>query len=187
MKEKKDLRIVKTEQALFNALTKLIKDKSFEEIKVADICNEALINRTTFYAHYSDKYELLLALIKDLKNNLQTSLNQNSQIVNTKEYYMEMINLILDHIDAKKDIYTSIILSNRSSIVEDIFIEGAVKDINKRLEINNIHKGNVPTDILVRFYLGAVVSVCFEWLNGKNKYSKEEILEYLNELIPENI
>ena len=82
MKDKKDLRIVKTEQALFNALTKLIKDKSFEEIKVADICNEALINRTTFYAHYSDKYELLLALIKDLKNNLQTVLNQNSKIVN---------------------------------------------------------------------------------------------------------
>mgnify|MGYP004660683401 FL=1 len=60
MKEKKDLRIIKTKIALYNALTNLMKNKTFEEIRVSDICNEALINRSTFYAHYEDKYELLV-------------------------------------------------------------------------------------------------------------------------------
>ncbi len=187
LKEKTDLRIIKTKKLLYNSLMKLIKDKPFEEIKVADICNDALVNRSTFYAHYNDKYELLVDFINDLKDIMLKDLEQNEQIVNTKKYYMEMISLILDHIDSKKDIYYSILISNRSGIIIDIIVDVAVKDINKRMEIGNIHKGNVPTDIMVIFYLGAVTSVCIEWLKGKDKYNKQDILNYLDQLIPEII
>lgn len=187
MKEKMDLRVFKTKKTLYDALIKLIKDKAFEEIKVADICNEAFINRSTFYAHYNDKYELLIDFINNLKDTMLEDLEQNEQIVNTKKYYMEMISLILDHIESKKEIYSSILISNQSSIIVDIIGEVAIKDINKRIEISHIHQGNVPTDIMVIFYLGAVTSVCMEWLKGKDKYTKEEILKYLEELIPDFI
>ena len=187
MESKKDLRIVKTQNALYNSLIKLIKDKPFEEIKVADICNDALVNRSTFYAHYSDKYDLFIDFINNLKDTMLKDLEQNEQIVNTKKYYMEMISLILDHIESRKDIYSSILISNKSGIIFDIIGEVAVKDINKRMEISNIHQGNVPTDIMVIFYLGAVTSVGIEWLRGKDKYNKEDILNYLDELIPDLI
>ncbi len=187
MKEKKDLRIIKTKNALYNSLTKLIKDKPFEEIKVRDLCEDAMINRSTFYSHYNDKYELLVDYINDLKNNLLSALEQNSHIVNTKKYYMEMIKLILDHIDSKRDIYYSILMSNWGGIIINIIIEVTIKDINKRIEIDNIHKGNVPTDILAKFYLGAVTSIGIDWLKNKDKYTKQEILNYLDELIPEAI
>ena len=187
MADKKDLRIVKTQNALYNSLIKLIKDKPFEEIKVADICNDALVNRSTFYAHYSDKYDLFIDFINNLKDTMLKDLEQNEQIVNTKKYYMEMISLILDHIESKKDIYSSILISNKSGIIFDIIGDVAVKDINKRMEISNIHQGNVPTDIMVIFYLGAVTSVGIEWLRGKDKYNKEDILNYLDELIPDLI
>ncbi len=185
METKKDLRIIKTEKALYQALLKLLKDKSFEEIKVADICNEAFVNRSTFYAHYNDKYDLLVNFINDLKENLLIAIEQNNYDVNSKAYYLEMIRLILDHLDSEKDIYHSILVNNRSSVIIDILIEVAVKDINKRIEIGNINKGNVPTDIFVKFYLGAVFNVGIEWLSNKDKYSKEEILEYLKELLPD--
>ena len=67
MKEKTDLRIIKTNKILFDALLKLMKKKNFEKIKISDICEEALINRSTFYAHYEDKYELLMALFEEQK------------------------------------------------------------------------------------------------------------------------
>ena len=94
MEKKKDLRIIKTQNLLYASLIKLMKDKSFEEIKVADICNEAYINRSTFYSHYNDKYELLVDFINELKNNLLSSLEKNEHIVNTKDYYIEMIHLL---------------------------------------------------------------------------------------------
>ncbi len=53
-----DLRIVKTRRAIEDALIRLLGCKSFEKITVGDILSEALINRTTFYRHYTDKYAL---------------------------------------------------------------------------------------------------------------------------------
>ena len=70
MKKKEDLRIIKTKKNLYEGLLQLMKDTSFEDIKVSDICNVSLVNRSTFYDHFSDKYELLATLIDDLEEEL---------------------------------------------------------------------------------------------------------------------
>ena len=51
MEKKKDLRVIKTKKMIYTALVELMKEKTFEEIKVSDICEIDLINRSTFYAH----------------------------------------------------------------------------------------------------------------------------------------
>ena len=38
MKEKTDLRVIKTKKILFNTLLELMKNKNFEKIKISDIC-----------------------------------------------------------------------------------------------------------------------------------------------------
>ena len=109
MKEKKkDLRVIKTYRVLYDALLELLEDNSFEEIKVSDICDKALINRSTFYSHFSDKYELLSSYIQDLKITLKEELNKNENISGTKEYYLELIRILLNHIEKKKQIYRSV-------------------------------------------------------------------------------
>ena len=183
MKDKKDLRIVKTKKALYEALINLIKTKPFEELKVLDLCNEAMINRSTFYSHYNDKYDLLTDFIGTLKHELLEELAKNKNIINTKEYYLEMIKLILNHIDMNKDVYYSMITINRNSIIMDMIIDTTIKDLNKRLEISNLDKSDIPIDIFSTFYLGAVAGVLVLWLKTKNKYSKQEILNYLDKLI----
>ena len=57
MEKKLDLRIQKTYQALHNAFTILLEEKNFEEITVNELCDAAMIRRTTFYKHFADKYE----------------------------------------------------------------------------------------------------------------------------------
>ncbi|HAH60530.1 MAG TPA: TetR family transcriptional regulator, partial [Treponema sp.] len=42
-----------------NALIELVEQKKFDEITISDICRLAGVNRSTFYAHYSNKVELL--------------------------------------------------------------------------------------------------------------------------------
>ncbi len=184
---KKDLRVVKTQNALYNTLLELMKEKSFEEIKVSDICNHALINRSTFYAHYNDKYELLADAINDLKNSLIMELNKNKNISNTKEYYLEMIKIFLDHIEEKRDIYLAVMINNRNSIMVDIIYDVIDHDITKHLKEKEITDNKIPTNIVSKFYLGAVFNVGIEWLKNGSRYSKEEVLEYLNLLIPDNI
>ena len=65
MAKKEDLRVRKTKANLYKGLLQLMEEKSFEDIKVIDICNVSLINRSTFYDHFNDKFELLTSLMND--------------------------------------------------------------------------------------------------------------------------
>lgn len=44
---------------MIDAMIRLLQKKSFDAITVTEICRTAGIQRSTFYAHYSDPYELL--------------------------------------------------------------------------------------------------------------------------------
>ena len=186
MDKKDDLRVIKTKKILYETLIELMKTKTFEEIKVSDICTKALINRSTFYAHYEDKYELLLEFINSLKEEFINELSKNKNILNTREYYLEMIRLFLDHIENKKDIYNAIMINNRNSIMMDILSSVANNEVIKKMEASNIST-RVPANIIAKFYLGGVLNLGIEWLRDTNKYSKEEIIKYLEILLPENI
>lgn len=184
LNEKLDLRIIKTKKNLYSTFEKLMKEYSFEDIKVSDICSDAMINRSTFYAHYNDKYELLAEYINTLKEVLASELEKNNSINNIKEYYLEMIRLLLDHMENKKETYASIMINNKNSITMDILYDVISKDVERHIQENNDTK--VPSQIISKFYLGAVISICTEWIISK-KYSKDDILSYFNVLIPDNL
>ena len=111
MKEKTDLRIIKTKKILFDTLIKLMKQKNFERIKISDICEEALINRSTFYAHYEDKYDLLMDLFEEQKLALLKELNVNENKSFSKKYLMDLLSILINHIDENK-------LNNRADNLE---------------------------------------------------------------------
>ena len=186
MDKKDDLRVIKTKKILYETLIELMKTKTFEEIKVSDICTKALINRSTFYAHYDDKYELLLEFINSLKEEFINELSKNKNILNTRKYYLEVIRLFLDHIENKKDIYNAIMINNRNSIMMDILSSVANNEVIKKMESSNIST-KVPANIIAKFYLGGVLNLGIEWLRDTNKNSKEEIIKYLEILLPKNI
>ena len=187
MKNKTDLRIIKTNNALFNALLELMKDKTFEEIKVSDVCSKALVNRSTFYAHYNDKYELLIALIDGLKKNLLSDLKTNENDINTKEYFMKMLELLINHIDQKRNIYTAILINNRNGILMNILLDVINKDVSERIKNKSTVSANIPSAIIAKFYLGAIIGIGVEWLENGNKYTKQELLNYFDILIPDKI
>ena len=166
MNEKTDLRIIKTKKILFETLLKLMKHKNFDKIKISDICEEALINRSTFYAHYQDKYELLDDLVEDLKVSLLKDLENYE----------------------KKDIYSAILLNNRNGFLIDFLIDVTERESAIRLKNDeDIVKSQLPLEIIIRFYAGGLINICLSWLTQKEKYTKEELLEYINKLIPEKI
>lgn len=179
MTNKTDLRIVKTNNTLYDALVLLLKDKTFEEIKVSDICQKALVNRSTFYSHFNDKYELFMSLINNLKQELENDLKSIEED-NLKDYYLKMIEVFLNHIEGKENIYRSILINNRNSIIMDMIYDTITEDVNSKMKDN---EKNVPNDIFTSYYLGAIVNVGVEWFKNDKKYSKNEILEYLDKLM----
>jgi AcrR family transcriptional regulator len=56
---RQDRRSQRTQHALIDALVALLAVKSYDEISINDIIDHANVGRSTFYAHYQDKDDLL--------------------------------------------------------------------------------------------------------------------------------
>lgn len=59
MAEKVDRRVRKTKAQLRRGLARLMQEKSINEITVKELVDEVDINRSTFYLHYTDIYQML--------------------------------------------------------------------------------------------------------------------------------
>lgn len=75
-----DLRVRRTRLLLRNAFMELMTEKNFQAITVQDIADRAMVNRTTFYDHFVDKYALLeYAIREQFKQTLHGTLPEDSQ------------------------------------------------------------------------------------------------------------
>ena len=77
-------------------------------------------------------------------------------------------------------------INNRNSIMFDIMLSVVNNEIAKKVDeekISNI----LPNDIIIKFYLGGVINLGAEYLKDKTKYTKEDMIKYLDILIPNKI
>ena len=107
---KTDPRIIKTLRHIDEALLECLKEHEFRKITVDMLCRKALINRSTFYKYYADKYELL-------NNYLDRVLSEFSQAMATTAFILATPNTIanqryidnfrrsIDHIYDHRGIY----------------------------------------------------------------------------------
>ena len=62
---KEDLRVIKPKDNIKNSMLHLLKKYEFKDITMSMLVDECRINKTTFYRHYSDKYDLIEKISKD--------------------------------------------------------------------------------------------------------------------------
>lgn len=187
MDKKEDLRVIKTKKSLYDGLIMMMKDKPFEDIKVSDICKVALTNRSTFYDHFNDKYELLYALMKDLEDSLVSKLKTNTNISNSKEFYLKTIELLFEHVNENISIYSSILKNNNNSVAYDMIRDTLMKDVKSHIESEQEYNSDIPIEVITTFYVNAVINVCSMCIRKPNQYTAEDMIRYLDKLIPDNL
>ena len=83
MKRTRDIRVIRTQTALLEALEDLIKTKKLSNITITELCTAAKINRNTFYYHYNNIFEFLdehkKLIIDDLNEIAEISKTHNKQ------------------------------------------------------------------------------------------------------------
>ena len=115
---KSDLRIRKTEQAIKNAFIELRAKKPLEKITVKELCELALINKSTFYSHYEDIYALSEAMEQETVESIIGSIDHlkdyttdNSDAFTRELCLAFMSQISLKYPEYKKDPAKQILLS----------------------------------------------------------------------------
>lgn len=60
---REDVRIIKTKKNIEESMISLLETKDFRRLTIKDICQKAMISKSTFYTHYLDKYDLLEKIV----------------------------------------------------------------------------------------------------------------------------
>lgn len=86
-----DLRIEKTERGIKNAFIELRSKKPLEKITVRELCELACINKSTFYSHYKDIYDLSDHIEADVVRSITNSISHAENIMeNPAEFTREL-------------------------------------------------------------------------------------------------
>lgn len=180
----KDLRVQRTYILLKNALFNLLAKKPFEEIKVNDICNDAMIHRTTFYHHFQDKYELLEFCIHDLEQELIEKIHKDSYTT-TREFYTNLITSLLEYISEKKTVFKNVLKHNSENSLTEVFMNTCVHHITFILEKEESQgiNHNLDVHVMSHFYAGGLISTLIWWISSNSNLSEKEICNSIVKLI----
>ncbi|WP_439873507.1 TetR/AcrR family transcriptional regulator [Bacillus mycoides] len=192
MANKIDLRVIKTQRAIKNTFIQLIEEVGFEKVNVRKLIERAEVNRSTFYLHYQDKYDLLNKIEDELLEGLKqiimdTALTKTVEQNSTSDSRLEKMNKVAYYLfDNKKIIrlLTSdkgdpIFLSKIGGIFESIWIDKKVVIIP-----------NIPKRYAFAVLAGMLTNLIGEWIRSDFEETPEQfsqIAVYMTKELPKSL
>ena len=79
------------------AFMQFLKEKDLPQISVSEICKAAQINRSTFYANYTDIYDLADRLCRELENEVTHLLVLEAGWQQSRQEFLKLFRHIRDH------------------------------------------------------------------------------------------
>ena len=175
-KKTTDRRVARSRTTLQHALKSLILKKGYEAITIKDICEEANVGRSTFYAHYTSKDDLRRSGFENLRRLLVD--RQRDALATPGDigdrslgFSRTMFEHARDHMDLHRaqvgggTVGLGIIREILSDLVRD---ELAATIDEKSEEV-------VPRELVVQYVVGAYMAVLTWWLDGGAKLPPKRI------------
>ncbi|MDN4618519.1 TetR/AcrR family transcriptional regulator [Paenibacillus sp. PsM32] len=172
-----DLRVVRTQSWLREALIKLIDQVGFDAVTVQSLTREAGINRATFYQHYRDKYDLLEKSMNDMLTSLQAEVKvSDMKKVQLDIHSLEALFLRVLTIISRHQLYFKVMLGDKGLPSFQSQLTGVIKA--NLYEVIGQHFSSNPQqqiiqDIAITYVATANVGLLTQWLTGVMPYSAE--------------
>lgn len=178
IKEKRDDRRVKyTKMILKESFINLLEKKNISKITVKEICENADINRTTFYNHYSDQYDLMRKLENELIENIGAYLAKYTQN-KTDIDLVEMLEKIFEYIKENAKL-CRILLSEEGNLNFQKRIIMLVYDENITTLVDENISLKEDMDYIFSFIITGCIGILQKWLNDDMKKSTRSLAEML--------
>jgi AcrR family transcriptional regulator len=178
--EQEDLRIRRTHKLLWEALMVLLGERTFEEITVTEICDRAMVHRTTFYKHYADKYALLEQGMRQIHDVLVAEVNRPPSafaVSQPPSYYIRMF----IHVAEYQHFYKLMLCGEGIGKFQKLFKDYLAENIEAKMHAFTSRQKEpaVPLDIQAQFFAGAVISILAWWLEQGMPHPPERMAQYL--------
>ena len=182
-----DRRQQKTRTAIYSAFATLLAAKSYSKITVQEIIDTANVGRTTFYAHFETKDDLLKALCEELFSHIISATLDCSHthgLYSDRNAPESVFCHLLQHLQEDENNILEL-LSCESSEIFLRYFKDSLNELIRSQFISQNRKNNmgIPQDFLVNHISGSFVEMILWWLKGKKKQTPEELDRYFRAVI----
>lgn len=152
------------------ALISLLEQKEFTDISIKDICEEAAVNRSTFYAHYENTYDLLrethAGLIMEFFDSLDeqlkvdiTKLDADDLVFVSPQYLIPYLRFIKKN----KRIFKVYNSSSAFAVgtTDQLLIDNVLVPIYAK---NGVTNKTIVT-YMSKYFLSGITAITTEWVN----------------------
>ena len=184
MDEKLDLRIIKTYLALHNAFIELLEEKRFEDITVNELCDRAMIRRTTFYKHFADKYEYFTFYIRELVSTFQDRLAPDVADDEVGDYLLHMSREMIRFMKQHEKVVQNIKNSSMFPILLSIMLEQISLDVVQVIRrADNLGIEKSKAEGIAAFYAGGLTNTLFQYLKRDEPVNEEQFIGIISEFL----
>jgi len=173
MNIKNNLRYKASSEKIETAFLTLILNHKYEDITISQVCKQAEINRSTFYAHYDDINDLVIKIESKFAQGTASIFNYGER--QTHEAMIEMFTFV----KANKHFYKAflnipyITLAERNTKIE------VLKNIGQKLNIDKSH--TIGIFYRASFFGAGIKEMCRLWLERDCQETPEQMAKLLLE------
>lgn len=173
-----DKRQQKSRKAIFEAFSVLLSRKSYDHITVQEIIDLANIGRSTFYAHFETKDELLHAMCEQIFGHIFSevaSAEQHHDFSNADRTLPAKLTHLLYHLKEQQGDIVSL-LSGESSDIFLRYFKGYLEQLFSEYETGV--DARIPGDFIANHYASSFAEAVKWWVKENMEAEPEKIVAY---------
>ena len=147
-----------------NALESLLKTHQFGHLTIDQICNEALLHRSSFYRYFHDKYDLL------------------EQTISTR------LNILIKYVSDNRDIFRNLADSSSQSslygeimkIVSEILLRQRHDPENQDTIVTALRNSKNP-EMLAYILSGSILGAFYWWRQNNYEVPQQDVIDFVKQ------
>jgi len=175
---KRDRRVQYTIMVLKDALVESMKTEHISKISVKSLCAIADINRSTFYAHFTDQYALLHFIEQEVLDNIRHSLEAQS-FHDKRPISFQVLHHILDYVHDNAELFKALLSDNC-----DLRIQREIMNLSQVIsfQLNEKYDERVQEYLSVYGTIGCI-ALLQKWLQDGTPEPTEQIADYILQML----
>ncbi|SDN64186.1 TetR/AcrR family transcriptional regulator [Alkalicoccus daliensis] len=179
-----DRRVMKTQQAIHEAFSLLMEEKKYSKITIQDIIDRANVGRSTFYAHFATKDDLLFSSVEELLEVLNQYVKSYMEHDGEEPELISVIEFF-EHIEENSKTMRGLFKTEAADLffekVEAYWKDGMERYLRWKIPAGQEPK--VPVEILTNHISSTLINLLKWWVNNQMSYTPLQMEKYFRELI----
>lgn len=176
--QKQDLRIIRTKKSIRDTFCSMIMEMEYQDITIKELTQRAMINRNTFYLHYSS----IDALLEELQNEIVEDFISWKPSYQKLDDIKQMIRNFFEYVSVQSPLRERILTTGSYLFVYE--------QINQQIMEHERQRGrgsfglDEASENIVFAYYGSITSIIYrQWIMDGKQLPLDNVIDLATKLI----